>query len=153
MWKYLYVFTIAWSNPLMAKIYSWFPSWFVLLGLCVDSSRIVSSCESLGPETFPCLIDLCFINGNNTFTSFFKTASIVSNSFAYRCWRCPGIKRVDWSKIIDLNSLYLQGGLWPTIFRFWSTWAPASERTTLLSFQSSGMTPKSGWNYHCTTVL
>ncbi|CAF1132130.1 unnamed protein product [Adineta ricciae] len=31
-----------------------------------------------------------------------------------------------------------QGGLWPTIFRFWSTWAPASERTTLLSFQSSG---------------
>ncbi|CAF0921048.1 unnamed protein product [Rotaria sordida] len=31
-----------------------------------------------------------------------------------------------------------QGGLWPTIFRFWATWAPASERTTLLSFQSSG---------------
>ncbi|CAF1171597.1 unnamed protein product [Adineta steineri] len=31
-----------------------------------------------------------------------------------------------------------QGGLWPTIFRFWSTWAPASERTTLLSFQSAG---------------
>ncbi|CAF3679805.1 unnamed protein product [Rotaria socialis] len=31
-----------------------------------------------------------------------------------------------------------QGGLWPTIFRFWATWAPASERTTLLSFPSSG---------------
>ncbi|CAF4792009.1 unnamed protein product [Rotaria sp. Silwood1] len=31
-----------------------------------------------------------------------------------------------------------QGGLWPTIFRFWSTWAPASERATLLSLQSSG---------------
>ncbi|CAF1111366.1 unnamed protein product [Rotaria sordida] len=31
-----------------------------------------------------------------------------------------------------------QGGIWPSIFRFWSTWAPASERTTLLSFQSSG---------------
>ncbi|CAF3353503.1 unnamed protein product [Rotaria sp. Silwood2] len=31
-----------------------------------------------------------------------------------------------------------QGGLWPTIFRFWSTWAPASERATLLSFQSAG---------------
>ncbi|CAF4026783.1 unnamed protein product [Adineta steineri] len=32
-----------------------------------------------------------------------------------------------------------QGGLWPTIFRFWSTWAPASERTTLLSFQTAGL--------------
>jgi len=31
-----------------------------------------------------------------------------------------------------------QGGIWPTIFRFWATWAPAAERTTLLSFQSSG---------------
>ncbi|CAF1055789.1 unnamed protein product [Adineta ricciae] len=31
-----------------------------------------------------------------------------------------------------------QGGLWPTIFRFWVSWAPASERTTLLSFASSG---------------
>ncbi|UJR30737.1 hypothetical protein I4U23_018257 [Adineta vaga] len=31
-----------------------------------------------------------------------------------------------------------QGGLWPTIFRFWASWAPASERTTLLSLQSSG---------------
>ncbi|CAF1012488.1 unnamed protein product [Adineta steineri] len=31
-----------------------------------------------------------------------------------------------------------QGGLWPTIFRFWATWAPAAELTTLLSFQSSG---------------
>ncbi|CAF4221023.1 unnamed protein product, partial [Adineta steineri] len=30
-----------------------------------------------------------------------------------------------------------QGGLWPTIFRFWATWAPAAELTTLLSFQSS----------------
>ncbi|CAF3850757.1 unnamed protein product [Rotaria sp. Silwood1] len=31
-----------------------------------------------------------------------------------------------------------QGGLLLTIFRFWSTWAPASERATLLSLQSSG---------------
>jgi len=31
-----------------------------------------------------------------------------------------------------------QGGLWPTIFRFWASWAPASERTTLLSFPSAG---------------
>ncbi|CAF4986417.1 unnamed protein product [Rotaria magnacalcarata] len=31
-----------------------------------------------------------------------------------------------------------QGGLWPANFRFWSTWAPAAERTTLISIPNSG---------------
>ncbi|CAF4231208.1 unnamed protein product, partial [Rotaria magnacalcarata] len=31
-----------------------------------------------------------------------------------------------------------KGGLWPANFRFWSTWAPAAERTTLISIPNSG---------------
>ncbi|CAF2682203.1 unnamed protein product [Rotaria sp. Silwood2] len=42
------------------------------------------------------------------------------------------------SKFHPFFVILLRGGLWPTIFRFWATWAPAAERTTLLSFQSSG---------------
>jgi hypothetical protein len=70
----------------MAKTNTWYYSWFILLGLCINTNTIICCCYLSWTKTFSCYTYICFISSNNVFTSFLKTSSIFCYSITSVGW-------------------------------------------------------------------
>ena len=92
--SYVNISLIGKPSSFMAKTNTWCYSWLILLGLCVNTSCIISCCQSNWTKKISCHSYICFINSHNTYTSFLETSSIFCYPTTSFGWCSSGMKTI-----------------------------------------------------------